>query len=119
MKKENLERLIAESCNLLEKLIGRADLEEQKSINALLNELKYSDYLDSEMDNYLDSEMDNYDSKMKECIIELKAVIQYDSDKMDEEDVFSSAVICFRQEDKYGVESFIPGSNEINVIDYI
>jgi len=49
MKKKQLNRLLNTACEIITELEHNADAEQQKIIDALFNEIKYSDELDEEM----------------------------------------------------------------------
>jgi hypothetical protein len=51
--------------------------------------------------------------------IRMNVVIEYDSDLYDEDDIVSKSVICFYEEDKTGVENFLPKAAGLEVIDYL
>lgn len=51
--------------------------------------------------------------------VNISAVIEYDTDLFDEDEVVSKSVICFYSEDKSGVENFLPKENGLEVIDYL
>jgi hypothetical protein len=58
---------------------------------------------------------------MAKKIIEVRmnVLIEYDTDLYEEEDVVSKSVLCFYEEDKIGVENFLPEAEGLKVIDYI
>jgi len=49
MKKKQLNRLLNTACEIITELEHNADANQQKKIDALFNEIKYSDELDEEM----------------------------------------------------------------------
>jgi hypothetical protein len=49
MKKKQLNRLLNTACEIITELEHNADADQQKKIDALFNEIKYSDELDEEM----------------------------------------------------------------------
>ena len=49
MTKEQLERLLNTACEIIVELEHNADAEQREIIDALFNEIKYSDELDEEM----------------------------------------------------------------------
>ena len=58
---------------------------------------------------------------MAKKIIEIRmnVLVEYNTDLYDEDDVVSKSVLCFYEEDKTGVESFLPEAEGLKVIDYI
>jgi hypothetical protein len=58
---------------------------------------------------------------MAKKIIEIRmnVLVEYDTDLYDEDDVVSKSVLCFYEEDKTGVENFLPKAEGLEVIDYI
>jgi len=57
---------------------------------------------------------------MAKKIIEVRmnVLVEYDTDLYEEEDVVSKSVLCFYEEDKIGVENFLPEAEGLKVIDY-
>jgi len=57
---------------------------------------------------------------MAKKIIEIRmnVLVEYDTDLYEEEDVVSKSVLCFYEEDKIGVENFLPEAEGLKVIDY-
>jgi hypothetical protein len=51
--------------------------------------------------------------------IRMNVVVEYDTDLYDEDDVVSKSVLCFYEEDKTGVENFLPKAEGLEVIDYL
>ena len=51
--------------------------------------------------------------------IRMNVVVEYDTDLYDEEDIVSKSVLCFYEEDKAGVENFLPKAEGLEVIDYL
>lgn len=51
--------------------------------------------------------------------ITMNVVVEYDTELYDENDVVSKSVLCFYEEDKTGVENFLPKAEGLEVIDYI
>jgi flagellin-specific chaperone FliS len=49
MKKKQLNRLLNTACEIITELEHNADADQQKKIDTLFNEIKYSDELDEEM----------------------------------------------------------------------
>ena len=49
MKKKQLNRLLNTACEIITELEHNADADQQKKIDALFNEIKYSDELDEQM----------------------------------------------------------------------
>ena len=57
---------------------------------------------------------------LKQAIVQIQAVIEYDDKEFDLNDIDSSVVICFRKEDKYTEEElFLPRMDGMQVIEYI
>lgn len=58
---------------------------------------------------------------MAKKIIEIRmnVLVEYDTDLYDEDDVVSKSVLCFYEEDKAGIENFLPKAEGLEVIDYI
>lgn len=57
---------------------------------------------------------------LKQAMVQIQAVIEYDDKEFDLDDIDSSVVICFRKEDKYTDEElFLPKMEGMEVIDYI
>ena len=51
--------------------------------------------------------------------IRMNVVVEYDTDLYDEDDIVSKSVLCFYEEDKTGVENFLPKAEGLEVIDYL
>ena len=57
---------------------------------------------------------------LKQAIVQIEAVIEYDDKEFDLDDIDSSVVICFRKEDKYTEEElFLPRMEGMEVLEYI
>ena len=57
---------------------------------------------------------------LKQAIVQIQAVIEYDDKEFDLDDIDSSVVVCFRIEDKYTEEElFLPRMEGMEVIEYI
>lgn len=57
---------------------------------------------------------------LKKTLVSISAWIEFDDTKFDLDDIDSSLVICFRNEDKYtGEELFLPKLDGMEVIDYV
>ena len=57
---------------------------------------------------------------LKQLQVVISAVVEYDDDEFDKNDVDEAVVICFRKEDKYsGEELFLPFNASMRVVDYI
>jgi hypothetical protein len=57
---------------------------------------------------------------IKRAIVQVEAIIEYDDDLYDLNDIDSSVVICFRKEDKYTDEElFLPKMDGMEVIEYM
>jgi hypothetical protein len=57
---------------------------------------------------------------LKQAIVQIQAVIEYDDTKFDLDDVDSAVVVCFRKEDKYTDEElFLPRMEGMQVLEYI
>jgi hypothetical protein len=55
----------------------------------------------------------------KQVIVKIEAIIEYNDDLLDVNDIDNSVVICFRKEDKYtNQELFLIETNDIKVIEY-
>jgi len=61
MEKRQLKRLLNTACEILISLEHAADKDLQKEIDALFNEINYSDYLDSEMKEATDPDQEAQD----------------------------------------------------------
>jgi len=57
--------------------------------------------------------------KLKYAKISMTFVVEYDTDLYDKSDVVSKSVACFYEEDKIGVENFLPKAEGLEVIDYL
>jgi hypothetical protein len=62
------------------------------------------------------SKIDFLDKKYVKITMEF--VVEYDANKMDINDVVSSAVTCFYEEDKEGNEMFLPYTDSMKVQEY-
>jgi hypothetical protein len=51
--------------------------------------------------------------------ITIKAVIKYNANELDIEEVVNAATICFHSEDKLGVELYQPSTDNMEVIEYM
>jgi hypothetical protein len=56
---------------------------------------------------------------MKEVEVTLKVVIEVDENVLDIDDLDNILVVCFRNEDKYGNETFLPKDEGLTVVEYI
>lgn len=57
---------------------------------------------------------------LKQAIVQIEAVIEYDNKEFDLDDINGSVVICFHKEDKYTEEElFLPQIEGMQVIEYI
>ena len=50
--------------------------------------------------------------------VNISAIVEFDTDEFDANEVDSAITICFRVEDKYGEEVFIPKWSSLNVVEY-
>ena len=57
--------------------------------------------------------------KAKYVEIRMTFVVEYDADLYDESEVVSKSVACFYEEDKTGLENFLPKAEGLEVIDYL
>ena len=55
----------------------------------------------------------------KLVVVNMSVVIEYDSSIYDEDEVVSKSVICFYEEDRTGVENFLPKADGLEVIEYL
>jgi hypothetical protein len=62
------------------------------------------------------SKIDFLDKKYVKITMEF--VVEYDANEMDINDVVSSAVTCFYEEDKEGNETFLPYTDSMKVQEY-
>jgi hypothetical protein len=62
------------------------------------------------------SKIDFLDKKYVKITMEF--VVEYDANEMDINDVVSSAVTCFYEEDKEGNEMFLPYTDSMKVQEY-
>ena len=57
---------------------------------------------------------------LKQAIVQIIAVIEYDDKEFDLDDIDTSVVVCFRKEDKYTDEElFLPRMEGMEVLEYI
>lgn len=57
---------------------------------------------------------------LKQAIVQIQAVIEYDDKEFDLDDIDTSVVVCFRKEDKYTDEElFLPRMEGMQVLEYI
>ena len=57
---------------------------------------------------------------LKQAIVQIQAVIEYDDKEFDLDDIDTSVVVCFRKEDKYTEEElFLPRMEGMEVLEYI
>ena len=57
--------------------------------------------------------------KAKYVEIRMTFVVEYDADLCDESEVVSKSVACFYEEDKTGIENFLPKAEGLEVVDYL
>ena len=54
----------------------------------------------------------------KQMQVNISAIVEFDTDEFSTIEVDNAITICFRVEDKYGEEVFIPKWSSLNIVEY-